>query len=120
STASNPVVTHLRITEIMYNPAGQGGAEFIELTNTGTAPLSLAGVTFVQGDPFDEVILGNESLAPGEFAVLTDNEEAFRAAYGQGPRILAVWPGGNLSNGGEDVLMVDSAGNPILSFAWSD
>lgn len=119
-SAENPVVAHLRVTEIMYNPAGQGGPEFIELTNTGSQPLSLAGVTFVQGTPFDQMVLENESLAPGEYAVVTNDEAAFRATYGPGPRILGVWPGGSLSNGGEDVLILDAAGNPVQSFAWSD
>jgi hypothetical protein len=36
----------LRLTELMYNPVGGGAYEFVELENTGSAPLNLAGAQF--------------------------------------------------------------------------
>src|SRR5690606_29261802 len=43
------LMDYLRITEIMYHPEGDTDAEWIELTNTGSLPLDLGGVRFVEG-----------------------------------------------------------------------
>src|SRR5690606_22138427 len=59
ATPANPTPAQqqLRITEIMYHPADGGDRdaeeyEFIELRNTGTEPLDLSGISFVDGIAF--------------------------------------------------------------------
>lgn len=111
---------YLRITEVMYNPIGGSAFEWIELKNTGPNPINLNGVRVQDGDPFDELLFGNISLAAGEVAVVVANTIAFRQQYGNGVRILAEWSGGSLSNSGEGVVLVDPGGNVIHDFDYND
>ncbi|MGI8603922.1 MAG: lamin tail domain-containing protein [Verrucomicrobiales bacterium] len=116
---TNSVVANLRITEVMYNPA-TGGVEYIELQNTGTQSINLLGVTFADGSPFGVFTFGSEILAPGEFIVITENAAAFQAKYGAGIRLGGAWLSGNLSNGGEEVVLLDPFGNEIHRFTFRD
>jgi len=115
---TNSQLNNLRLTEIMYAPKAPDTAEWIELQNTGEGPVSLQGLQFPQGAPFDEFVLGEASLAAGERVVVTGNLAAFRARYGPGPRVVAEWPGGALNNAGESVTVFDADGNTIHSFAY--
>jgi hypothetical protein len=133
--ASFGVVLPLRITEIMYNPPPQtaeelaatpGGSvfydhdeyEFIELHNAGTVALPLAGVRIVDGV---EVALGDAVLAPGEYAVVVRNEQAFRNRYGSAPRVLVEYGDSwRLDNGGETIAVLDPAGQVIQQLVYDD
>lgn len=114
---ANPQSAALRLTEIMYDPTA-GGAEYLEVANFGTQPLELAGAHFVDGAPFAAFSFGNESLQPGEHAVLVSDLADFRARYGATPRVLGVWASGALNNGGEQILLRDSSNNPIHDFIY--
>jgi Lamin Tail Domain/PKD domain/CotH kinase protein len=122
----NAVLAALRITEVHYNPA-TGGVEYIELRNTGAQPISLAGVYFGDGQPFSVAgvpttpyTFGNETLAPGEFIVVTENNTSFQALYGNTARLAPAWTAGNLSNGGERITLHDASGNVIHDFTYDD
>jgi len=126
-TPANPTAAqrHLRVSEIMYNPAPGGSFdaqeyEFLELINTGDAALDLNGVTFTHGITFtfsaSSPIL---SLAPGERVVLVKNPTAFTERYGSGRPIVGPFLG-NLSNGGERLRLVDAVGEEVLDFEFSD
>lgn len=106
----------LRISELHYNPAGDLDTEFIEVTNIGTTALALEGHEFTEGVSFD---FPAESLAPGEQALVVDDIDDFRDAYGPTPRILGKYSGG-LSNNGEQVLLLDGAGNIVHDFTYDD
>jgi hypothetical protein len=110
----------LRITELMYNHPAGPTIEFIELGNRGLVPLDLSGVSFDATRPFGALTLGALALAPGEAAVVVGNTADFIAQYGAGPRILAQWPDGQLSNGGERVVIRDAFGNSIHDFTYDD
>ncbi len=81
----------LRVTEIMYHPAVQTNSaltnyatsdfEFIEILNTGTETVGLAGTAFSEGIVFDFTEGDVQSLAPGEYAVLVNNRDAFKGLY---------------------------------------
>ncbi|MDB4491606.1 lamin tail domain-containing protein [bacterium] len=118
--ATSPALTDLRISEIMYHPAGEGGSEYIELHNRGAAAISLAGVNFEATRPFESLVLGDEELAPGEYAVVVADTAAFQAVYGTDIRILGQWAGGAISNGGERIVLRDTLGNVIHDFSFSD
>jgi hypothetical protein len=47
--AVGPVAESLRISEIMYHPAEDPNAEFVELTNIGTQTINLNLVQFTRG-----------------------------------------------------------------------
>ncbi|MGI9243606.1 MAG: lamin tail domain-containing protein, partial [Verrucomicrobiales bacterium] len=117
---SNEYLAGLRITEIMYNNVPGSAVEYIELTNTGSVPIDLAGVSFDAGSPFDAYVLPSYVLQPGASAVITNDAAAFVALYGNGPDIIGEWPGGQLSNGGESVVMRDPDGNVIHDFSYDD
>ncbi len=120
--ATDSVLASLRITEIMYNPGGPGGIEFIELTNTGSQPIQLAGCYFEEGRPVSQFTFPSYLLQPGAFVILTDaTPAAFFAAYPQTPPgIVFQWASGGLNNGGEAVTLRDSFGNIILDFNYDD
>jgi hypothetical protein len=117
-TNINSQLNNLRITEIMYAPKAPDTAEWIELQNTGTGPVSLLGLRFPQGAPFDELVLPDVNVAAGARAVVTSNLTAFRARYGNGPQVVAEWPGGALNNAGEAIVLRDADGNAIHDFAY--
>jgi hypothetical protein len=119
-TNTTTVSSSLRITEMMYLPASPDTVEYIELKNVGTSLISLAGVRFDDGTPFDAYTFGEETLAPGAFIVLTNNVAAFRARYGDGPRLAGAWPGGALNNAGERVVLRDAQENVIHDYIYDD
>jgi hypothetical protein len=125
-SAGSPALAALRITEVHYNPAA-GGVEFIELRNEGSQPLNLSGISFGVGQPFSmggipemAYQFGAEVLAPGEFLVIPENTARFRTLYGNGIRLAPQWASGGLANGGEQILLLDAAGNVIHDFVYDD
>jgi len=117
---------YLRVTEIMYNPAAGGTFdneeyEFLELTNTGPAPLSLAGVKLTDGISYAFADDSSLTLAPGGFIVIVKNRDAFAARHDVDAITLA--PGtftGNLSNAGEKIKLEDRTNGTILEFEYQD
>lgn len=88
----------VRITEWMYSPANSSG-EFFEITNLGSAPVSLAGWSFDDDSrtpgtvPLDA--LG--TLAAGQSAIVTEaTDAAFRADWALGPQVAIL--AGNTTN----------------------
>lgn len=120
--ASDSVLANLRVTEIMYNPDGPGGIEFIELTNTGSQPIELAGCYFEEGRPFAQFTFPSYVLAPGAFVIVTNVTPAvFSSTYPQTPPgSIFQWTAGALSNGGEAITLRDSFGNIIQDFNYDD
>jgi hypothetical protein len=115
----HPTLAHLRITRLMYHPA-PGGEEYIELRNTGSKPLDLAGVSFDQGNPFEAYSFPPLTVSPGDFITLAPNVPLFRSVYGPAPALAPPWGSGNLSNSGETVILRDPLGNAIHHFAYGD
>jgi len=139
------VLEHLRVTEIMYNPADPtpaelgvnpaltaGSFEYVELKNTGTETLDLAAVSFleVNVDPLDPPateglafsFAGSQvtSLDAGELVLVVRDAAAFAIRYGPGPSssVAGEFAGG-LSNAGERLTLVDGP-NPLQEFAYTD
>jgi PKD repeat protein len=111
-----PVVFEpLRLTEIMYNAPAGPEYEFLELQNTGGAPIDISGLRFVEG--IDYSFPEGSVLAPGGFWVLAADAGAFASFYG------APADGqydGSLDGGGEDLVLADPAGNVVLSLRYDD
>ncbi|MCX5685292.1 MAG: lamin tail domain-containing protein, partial [Planctomycetota bacterium] len=119
------VDTSVHITEIMFNPPAPpaGSAytrqafEFIEIMNTGAAAVAMAGMRLSGGIDF---VFPNESLAPGERAVVVADEAAFESRYGTGIRILGTYTG-SLGNSGEALNLRDAANDrKILDINYKD
>ncbi|RYD80028.1 MAG: lamin tail domain-containing protein, partial [Verrucomicrobiaceae bacterium] len=91
----------LRITEIMYNPLGGNDYEFLELRNTGSVPLDLTGVKFIEGIEFTFPSL---TLNAGADIVLVANSAKFRERYGMSPNVGGTYSG-RLDNSGEPLAL---------------
>jgi len=123
------VLSDLRITELMYNPADlvsdessdSEDYEFVELKNIGDEILDLTGVSFVDGITFDFNNSDITSLGPGEFVLVVRNKAAFESLYGtQLSDIIAGQYSGNLSNGGENISLTDLWNGTIAEFEYDD
>lgn len=118
----------LRITELNYNPAPRPDLpdasnllEFIELTNTGSGPISLNGVQIAgfADNPF--VLPNGLALAAGERIVVARNPTEFRSIYGTGFQLVTTgYANANLSNGGEPVVLLGPFGETLQSFTFDD
>jgi len=126
----------LRVTELMYNPAApdisqtnytSSDFEFIEMQNIGTQTLGLAGLKFTEGIFFDLVDGNVAVLAPGDYAILINNQFAFSEKYTNwnNIKIAGEFHGkfflpGALDNSGEKISITDGSENKIQSFRYED
>jgi hypothetical protein len=134
STVSvRPLQDFLRITELMYHPGDLTEAEalagftnsdqfeYIELHNTSTdTTLNLAGVKFTDGVTFDFTGSMVTSLAPGQYAVVVADADAFEARYGSTGIAVAGTYTGQLNNAGETVRLEDPGTFTIQEFTYDD
>jgi hypothetical protein len=109
----------LALSEIHYHPVSTPDRdgdefEFLELKNVGRQTLDLSGVQFTNGIAFR--FPNGSRLAPGNFAVLVRNAQAFASRY-PGVPIAGVYTGG-LGNSGERLTLVHATGTPIFSLAY--
>ena len=94
------------INEIHYHPKDKTAqSEFIELLNTGTAEVSLAGWQFVTGVKF--TFPEGTKIVPGGYVVVAGNPERFKAAFGKDA--LGAWKG-KLKHSGEALVLRDARG----------
>jgi len=104
------------ITEWMYNGAGAGSTgEFVEFTNTGSAPVDMTGWSFDDDSrvPGTITLSGFGVVLPGQSVILTDETAAtFAAIWGlSGVTII----GGNTANlGRNDEINLYDAGNNLV------
>ncbi len=121
-SSTSSTAGELVITEVMYKPNGGEAYEYVELHNAGGAPINLAGFRFPQGQPFDEFVFPNVTITPGAYMLVVSDLAGFRSRYGNAldPLIIGEWLGGNLSNSGEVITILDNVGLVVLSFEYSD
>lgn len=104
------------ITEIMFNPpeSGNDSLEFLELLNNGADPVSLLDYSFSEGIDYT---FPDINLNPGEYFVVCIDSMAF---YNTFALQAYQWTGGALSNGGEDIILLDNNGMMIDSVDYDD
>jgi hypothetical protein len=121
---SNEDYSKLKVTEVMYHPTDAingtdtisgSSLEFIEFKNTGSTSINLSGM--VLDSAVHCVIPPNSLLGPQQFYLIASKPSAFTEFYGIPPSDNF---SGNLSNGGEYVLLTDPLGNPVISFTYND
>ncbi|MEE8451151.1 MAG: lamin tail domain-containing protein, partial [Thermoguttaceae bacterium] len=123
---------NLTITEINYNPyaptadellvddmLNNDDFEFIELQNIGADVIDLTDVRFTDGITFTFTGSTPGTLAPGQRVVVAKDPAAFALRY---PGVTGVIGGysGSLDNSGEQLVLTDHAGDPILDFSYND
>jgi len=107
-TVLPPSTDDIVITEIMYNPPGSDDiGEFLELHNKGASPIDMTGFSFSAGInyTFDNITIG-----AGDYFVLASDSASIESIYGITAR---QWTSGGLTNGGEDIVIVDAAGATV-------
>jgi hypothetical protein len=123
-SAANEDYSGLKVTEVNYNPADYITAtdtllsknlEFLELKNCGTSAINISGVVIDSAVHY--TVPEGIILPPKAFYVVASKPECFYDRYGMNPSGNFQ---GNLSNGGEYILITDRNGNKILSFTYSD
>ena len=110
-------MTKLRISELHYNPALQGGddGEFIELHNTGTTAMDMSGVRLSDG--IDFALPSGTILAADGFLVIAKNVTVFESQHGFTP--LGPYTG-RLNNDGETIALLTATGVRISSLEYDD
>ncbi len=111
----------IAINEISYHPAGFSTdltelTEFIELVNTTDDPIDLDGYCFVQG--IDFCFTSSQVLDPGEFLVVCKNQARVRSDFGITNTVGDFTS--EISNGGERITLVDTAGDVVDSVNYRD
>lgn len=110
----------LRISEVMPNPSSspESGGEWMELQNTGGETLHLQGYRLQDNSEFDD--LPPIDIEPGGYALIVGRlSSAPRLAAA--PTVVQVADGtlGNgLANGGDRLLLRDSAGTIVDALSW--
>lgn len=123
-----PSATNLIVTELHYHPsepsateaaAGVNDAdrfEFIELKNVGSEPVDLSGSRFVSGIRY--IFAEGTLITPGQRLLLVNDSAAAALRY---PGVLVSGEfGGNLSNSGERILLVDEDDRAVFDFSYDD
>ena len=129
---SGPRVGPVVISEIMYNPLGNGDAEYIELLNISKTPVTLydsikaKAWRISDGIDYEFPAATPLTMAPGERVILTKSLIRFNTSFGSivpaGTKVFE-WITGSLNNGGENLQLdqpgpVDSAN--ILQYVRMD
>ena len=115
---AKPLAGPLTVSELMYNPA-EGGTEFIEIKNTSSSSVSLAGVE-VSGCGFVFSPGAPDLEAGGLVLLIGGDPEEFRATHNIAGEVLIFGPyPGRLDNGGEKIRIKvpeasDVVGEPLL------
>ena len=99
----------------MYHPYIPN-TEYIELQNVGAEAINLNLVKFTNGIDFT---FPNIELAPSEYIIAVQDQQAFESRYGRALNIAGQYSG-KLSNTGERIRLEDAIGQTILDFDFSD
>lgn len=105
--AQAPAPGDVVINEILYDPPSPqpSSSEWVEVINRSDASVDLAGLAVSDGGATSDPVPGPLVLAPGAFAVLVRNGDAFAAAYPDVPFVeLDGFP--SLNNTGDRVALV--------------
>ncbi|MCA9213170.1 MAG: lamin tail domain-containing protein [Planctomycetales bacterium] len=116
STAAE-LIDGLRISELMFDNSADGPLDFVEVQNISDVPLNVEGVRLTGVDfTFPAV-----TIAPGDYAVVTENVDAFVRHYGQSLKVVGEFSG-ELSNTGEEIAILLPAPHDaaILRFDYED
>ncbi len=114
---SSSIFGDIVINELMYHPSSDNNdEEYLELYNTGDQAVNLLNYTFTDGISF--TFTNPVSIAPKEFLVVASNADVIRALYGI-EKVVGNYDG-QLSNGGETVILEDNLGRIVDELTYSD
>ena len=112
------------VNEIMYHPRPdvdpyrESNLEWLELYNRGTSSVDLSGWSFADGIVFD--FASGPVLPPDGYLVVAKNPAAMLAVYPEiSDRVMGPYSG-ELSNGGERIVLIDARRNPADEVRYCD
>ncbi len=106
------------INEIQYHPSSDDyGEEYVELYNTGTAPVDLSGWQFSDGILY--TFPASTTIPPDGYLVIGYNPAAVEARYAI-TGVMGPFLGGRLSNGGERLVIEDATGLLVDEVTYDD
>ena len=120
TTPPTGVMGDLIITEIMYNNPGNDDFEFIEIYNNEGSAVDVTSFSFSQGFDFTFPAF---SFPAGSFIIVSKADTAtFINQFGMtaNTKYFQWTTSGGLSNGGEDVILVNNIGQTIDSVDYDD
>jgi hypothetical protein len=112
NTDTTPKVGPIVITEIMYHPASNNYAEYVEIKNISgtTIPLDDWLLTDETGG-IEYYIPSGTTLGAGQYLLLTKNEVALNEEFSPAAVTILEWCEGRLSNAGEKI-QISKPGTP--------
>ncbi|MCZ6796201.1 MAG: lamin tail domain-containing protein, partial [Planctomycetota bacterium] len=117
--AASPLPGAVVFSEIMYNPSHGGDFEYIEVHSTGGGAVDLSGWVIRIG--IDFTFPPGTSLADGGTLVVARSRERLLEAYpGLSPRSVLGDYTGALSNAGDRLELMDSAGTVVEALDYGD
>jgi hypothetical protein len=117
--AAGGVCDVLRIAEVMSNPLDEDTGEFIEIYNTGTSDIDLAGLVLSDGTEDDVISAysGGSTVVPaGGYAVIVDSEYAGEYSIPAGATIVTL-SNSTLGNGlsvKDEVTLYEADGEHVI------
>ncbi len=117
--ASGPVVPNIVFSEVAYDPSGiEPDSEWIELYNAGFTTVDLSGfvITDNNGIGSSYTIPAGNSIAPNTFFTIARDVATFSLAFGKNADLGGILPG--LNNGGDALVLKDSAGTELDAVGW--
>jgi hypothetical protein len=113
--------SNLRISEVHYHPANEPDAEFVELVNISDQTVNLLEVRFDGSFEFEFTGSMITSLQPAERLVVVRDLSAFSASYDtSGIRVSGEFLDGQLSDGGERIVLHAANGDLIQDLTYDD
>ncbi|MEM9566311.1 MAG: lamin tail domain-containing protein, partial [Actinomycetota bacterium] len=109
------------LSEVMYHAADgstddDDDYDFIEITNTGAAPVDLSGWEIEEAIEF--VFPAGTSIDPGAYLVVAHDETAFAERYGENPDFE--FDDGKLKNSSELIELRNGSGDVIDQLEYND
>ncbi|MEQ8910594.1 MAG: lamin tail domain-containing protein, partial [Vicingaceae bacterium] len=116
-TEPMPTLASLVITEIMYNPpeSGVDSLEYIEIYNNGSTSVDLNNYSFGQGVNYT---FERSFIDAGGVILVAVDTLAIRNVFNVTADFQ--WTSGGLSNGGEDITLIDDFGRMVDTVDYDD
>ena len=111
--------TTLRISEFLADPAAvaDNAGEWLELTNTGNAPVNLRGWVLADLGSDRHLIAADLMVEPGAYVVLARNGDP---ATNGGVAVDYVYAGLSLANGADELLLLAPDGTEVDRIGWGE
>ncbi|MBI5388511.1 MAG: lamin tail domain-containing protein [Verrucomicrobia bacterium] len=107
----------LLITEIMYHPGSENvREEYVELLNTNSTPLNLAGWRLTGGIGFDFPAV---TVPAGGYLVVAADVAVFQAKYPNVTAVIGGWTG-RLGNGGDTVRVRNALDDAVATVTYAN